>query len=115
IGALASNYRACKERPSGLCLSEFGCNPFPLCFRFIRRIAVMPKSLAKIEQQIKALEREAAQLRKKEAAGVVARIKEAIAYYDLSAQDLGLGSEPPGRRGAAARGSRRVRSEPRVR
>ncbi|NLD54070.1 MAG: H-NS histone family protein [Burkholderiaceae bacterium] len=75
----------------------------------------MPKSLAKIEQQIKALEREAAQLRKKEAAGVVARIKEAIAYYDLSAQDLGLGSEPPGRRGAAARGSRRVRSEPRVR
>lgn len=73
----------------------------------------MAKSLAKIEQQIKALEREAEQLRKKEAAGVVARIKEAIAYYDLSAQDLGLASEPPGRRGAAARGSRRVRPEQR--
>jgi DNA-binding protein H-NS len=41
----------------------------------------------------------------------VARIKEAIAYYDLSAQDLGLASQPPGRRGAAARGSRRARPE----
>ncbi len=73
----------------------------------------MPKTLAKIEQQIKALEREAEQLRRKEAAGVVARIKEAIAYYDLSAQDLGLASQAPARRGAAARGSRRLRSEER--
>jgi DNA-binding protein H-NS len=73
----------------------------------------MPKTLARIEQQIKALEREAEQLRKKETAGVVARIKEAIAYYDLSAQDLGLASQAPGRRGVAARGSRRVRPEER--
>ena len=74
----------------------------------------MPKTLAEIEQKIKALEREAEQLRRKETAGVVARIKEAIAYYDLSAQDLGLGTQPPGRRGAPARGSRRVRPEQRA-
>ena len=70
----------------------------------------MPKSLARIEKEIEALEREAEALRKKEAAGVIARIKEAIAHYHLSAQDLGLGSEPRGRRGVA-RGSRRARPE----
>jgi DNA-binding protein H-NS len=70
----------------------------------------MPKSLARIEKQIEALEREAESLRKKEAAGVIARIKEAIAHYHLSAQDLGLASEPRGRRGVA-RGSRRPRPE----
>jgi DNA-binding protein H-NS len=70
----------------------------------------MPKSLARIEKEIEALEREAATLRKKEAAGVIARIKEAIAHYHLSAQDLGLASEPRGRRGVA-RASRRVRPE----
>lgn len=70
----------------------------------------MPKSLARIEKEIEALEREADALRKKEAAGVIARIKEAIAHYQLSAQDLGLAGEPRGRRGTA-RGSRRVRPE----
>jgi DNA-binding protein H-NS len=70
----------------------------------------MPKSLARIEKEIEALEREAEALRKKEAAGVIARIKEAIAHYHLSAQDLGLASEPRGRRGVA-RGSRRARPE----
>jgi DNA-binding protein H-NS len=70
----------------------------------------MPKSLARIEKEIEALEREAEALRKKEAAGVIARIKEAIAHYHLSAQDLGLTSEPRGRRGVA-RGSRRARPE----
>ena len=67
----------------------------------------MPKSLAKIEKQIEALEHEAELLRKQEAAGVVARIKEAIAHYELTAQDLGLASGPLARRGTAARGSRR--------
>ena len=70
----------------------------------------MAKSLAKIEKEIEALEREADALRKKEAAGVIARIKEAIAHYHLSAQDLGLSGEPRSRR-AVARGSRRVRPE----
>ena len=72
----------------------------------------MPKSLARIEKEIEALEREADTLRKKEAAGVIVRIKEAIAHYHLSAQDLGLATEPRGRRGVA-RGSRRVRPEAR--
>jgi DNA-binding protein H-NS len=70
----------------------------------------VPKSLARIEQEIEALEREADAIRKKEAAGVVARIKEAIAHYNLSAQDLGLATEPRGRRGVA-RASRRVRPD----
>jgi DNA-binding protein H-NS len=70
----------------------------------------MPKSLARIEKEIEALEREADILRKKEAAGVIARIKEAIEHYQLSAQDLGLGTEARGRRGVA-RGSRRLRPD----
>jgi DNA-binding protein H-NS len=70
----------------------------------------VPKSLARIEKEIEALEREADAIRKKEAAGVVARIKEAIAHYNLSAQDLGLATEPRGRRGVA-RASRRVRPD----
>jgi DNA-binding protein H-NS len=71
----------------------------------------MPKSLARIEKQIEALEREADSLRKKEAAGVIERIKEAIAHYNLSAQDLGLPLSASARRGAPARGSRRIRRE----
>jgi DNA-binding protein H-NS len=73
----------------------------------------MPKTLARIERQIEALEREADVLRKKEAAAVVSRIKDAIAYYQLTAQDLGLTGALSARRGAAARGSQRLRPETR--
>lgn len=73
----------------------------------------MPKSLARIEKEIESLERKAEALRKKEAAGVIARIKEAIAHYNLSAQDLGFAPEPTARRGVSARGSRRLRRDAR--
>lgn len=50
----------------------------------------MAKTFQQIQKQIESLTREAHDLRKKEIADVVARIKEAIAVYGLTAQDLGL-------------------------
>ncbi len=50
----------------------------------------MTKSLAQIQKQIAALEAQAESIRKKEVGGVIARIKDAIAHYGLTAADLGL-------------------------
>lgn len=50
----------------------------------------MAKTLAQIHRQIDTLQRKADSLKRKEAAGVIARIKEAIAFYGLTAADLGL-------------------------
>lgn len=50
----------------------------------------MPKTLAQIRKQIDALQRQAEEIKRNEVAGVVARIKEAIRHYDLTAADLGL-------------------------
>lgn len=52
----------------------------------------MPKSLAQIQAAIEKLQVQADTLKKKEASAVVARIKEAIAHYGLTAADLGLAS-----------------------
>lgn len=54
------------------------------------------KSYAQIHKQIEALQREANELRAQEVAGVVARIKEAISHYGLTAQQLGYGASPKG-------------------
>lgn len=51
----------------------------------------MLKSLARIESQIARLERQREALRAKEVAGVIARIREAIDHYGLTAKDLGFG------------------------
>jgi DNA-binding protein H-NS len=48
----------------------------------------MAKSLAQIQKQIEKLQVEAKGLRAKEVGGVIARIKEAISYYDLKPTDL---------------------------
>jgi DNA-binding protein H-NS len=48
------------------------------------------KTYEQIRKEIAELEREADNLKSKEIAGVVARIKEAIAAYGLTAADLGL-------------------------
>lgn len=59
----------------------------------------MTKTYAQVMKQIDALAREAERLKRKEVDGVVARIKEAIAAYGLTASDLGLGARigrPPG-------------------
>jgi len=48
----------------------------------------MAKRLSQIEAQIKKLQAEAAALREKEVAGVVARIREAIRHYGLTTDQL---------------------------
>jgi DNA-binding protein H-NS len=48
--------------------------------------------LSEIHAQIAALQAQADALRKKELAGVVARVKVAIAQFGLTAKDLGFGS-----------------------
>jgi len=51
---------------------------------------IMSKSYAQIVKQIEVLKQEAEKLRRGEVDGVVARIREAISFYNLSASDLGL-------------------------
>ena len=51
----------------------------------------MAKTFLQVQKQIEQLQKEAEQLRKKEADGVLSRIKEAIAVYGFSAADLGVG------------------------
>jgi len=50
----------------------------------------MTKTYLQVQKQIAQLQREADALRKKEAAGVLARIKEAIAVYGFTADELGV-------------------------
>ena len=50
------------------------------------------KSLVQLEKQIDALKRQADDLRKREAAGVAARIREAIEAYGFTADELGFGA-----------------------
>ncbi len=53
----------------------------------------MAKTLQQIEAQIARLQAQAEAVRQKEMAGVVARIKDAIAHYGLTAEDLGFGAK----------------------
>ena len=48
------------------------------------------RNLARLNAQIEKLQREAEALKAREADGVIARIKEAIAHYGLTAADLGF-------------------------
>ena len=50
----------------------------------------VPKSLSQLTAQIKKLQKEAEAIKAKELDGVIARIKEAIQRYGLTATDLGL-------------------------
>lgn len=50
----------------------------------------MPRTLGQIQKQIAKLEMQAHAIKKREVAGVIVRIKEAIAFYGLTASDLGL-------------------------
>jgi DNA-binding protein H-NS len=52
----------------------------------------MTQSYKQIQKQIEALQRQAEKLRHQEAAGVVERIKVAIAHYGLTAEQLGFGA-----------------------
>jgi len=53
----------------------------------------MTQTYTQIQKQIATLAREAEKLKRKEVDGVVAKIKQAIATYGLTAADLGLGSK----------------------
>jgi DNA-binding protein H-NS len=64
----------------------------------------MAKTYADIQKEITALQRAAESLRQKEVAGVIDRIKVAIATYQLTARDLGLAGKP-----AAAPSKRKTR------
>ncbi|MGE0674558.1 MAG: H-NS family nucleoid-associated regulatory protein [Methylibium sp.] len=68
-------------------------------------------TLSQLQKQIAKLESQANQIKKKEAGAVIARIKEAIAVYGLTAADLGLSAKGPkaavskvGRKTAAKKG-----------
>ena len=50
----------------------------------------MAKTLPQLQKQITALQRQADVLKKKEMKGVVARIREAIVFYDIKPEDLGF-------------------------
>ena len=50
----------------------------------------MKKTYAQVVKQIETLQQEADKLRRHEIEGVVARIREAIQHYGLTAADLGL-------------------------
>ncbi|CAN7594300.1 H-NS histone family protein [Variovorax paradoxus] len=52
---------------------------------------IMTKTFLQVQKQIEQLQKEAEQLRRKEADGVLSRIKDAIAVYGFTAADLGFG------------------------
>lgn len=59
-------------------------------------------TVKQLEAQIAELQRQAEELRQAEIGEVVARIKEAIAHYGLTAADLGLSGSTGRRRGRGA-------------
>ena len=63
----------------------------------------MATSLAQLNKQIAKLTREADALKAKEAKGVIARIREAIDHYQLTAADLGFGQAPARKERAPAK------------
>jgi DNA-binding protein H-NS len=68
----------------------------------------MIKTYAQIVKQIEILKQDAEKVRRKEIEGVVGRIREAIAVYNLTAEDLGFGTKPKRAVKAAAPGKRRA-------
>ncbi|MGA0611231.1 H-NS family nucleoid-associated regulatory protein [Caldimonas sp. KR1-144] len=70
----------------------------------------MAKSLAQLQKEIAALQRQADAIKEKEVKDVIARVKEAIAFYGLTASDLGLGGAKRGPKpGAAKKAGRKGR------
>lgn len=72
----------------------------------------MAKTYADIQKEITALQKAAETLRQKEVAGVIDRIKVAIATYQLSAADLGLGGKGAGAPKAAKTRKRKAGAKP---
>ena len=74
----------------------------------------MTKTYVQIQKQIESLQREADKLKREEINDVIAKIKEAITVYELTAADLGFeakGAARTGTRGRpAAKGRARAKS-----
>ena len=71
----------------------------------------MPKTLEQLNKQIAQLQKQADAVRQKEIAGVIGRIKEAIAHYGLTAEDLGFGRSPARRgQGRAAKATKATKA-----
>ena len=70
----------------------------------------MTKTYADVVKQIEALSKEADRLKRKEVEGVIARIREAIGAYNLTASDLGLGGKRGPRPGATRRPGRKPKA-----
>jgi DNA-binding protein H-NS len=72
-------------------------------------LSIIPKQMAttstptlkELKAQIAALQAQAEEVKRKETADVIDRIKEAIEFYGLTASDLGLGRRPPVQPGKA--------------
>ena len=72
----------------------------------------MAKTYADIQKEIESLQKAAETLRQKEVAGVIDRIKTAIATYQLTARDLGLtgrAAAPAPKRAKAKRATKAAR------
>ena len=72
----------------------------------------MAKSYAQLTQELEALTARAEAARKKEAAGVAARIKEAIVIYGFTAEDLGFGGSESGEMPAPTKAAAPKSSKP---
>jgi DNA-binding protein H-NS len=70
----------------------------------------MTKTYADVVKQIQALSREADKLKRKEVEGVIARIREAISAYGLTASDLGLAGRRGPRPGSTRRPGRKAKA-----
>lgn len=66
----------------------------------------MAKTYSQMMEEVEALKREAERVRQQEVEGVIARIKEAISFYGLTAADLGLAGARRGRPPGSATGGR---------
>lgn len=66
------------------------------------------QTLAEIKEKIAALQKQVEAVRAEEVAGVVARIREAITYYDLSIKDVFGGRITGAGRGKAKKALRKI-------
>ena len=96
--SLATLLQAARAPIVGTSNKVFSICSYPLPDIFLQFQPIFPKgnvlaqSLARLETEIKKLQRQRDALRKREVAGVVQRIRAAIDYYGLTAADLGFRS-----------------------
>ena len=82
--------------------------PFKVPSLFTRSGLSMAQSYIQLQRQIESLRKQADKVRQQEVAGVIDRIKVAIAHYGLTAEQLGLGTSradkgrPQGKRGSSS-------------